>query len=525
VKPKHFIAVALLLLACRLATPWSATPTPSPGQGAGPTARPSATPGRTAASGNSLLPASTIFDSAWDDRSAFTPGLVASEQPVLGLYPGMSMYHLDLTISDDLNRVSGLEQVRYTNTESVPLDKVDFRLYPNILGGAMTVTGLTVNGAEVGPSYGLESSVLTVPLPQPLKPGEQAVIAMRFDVAVPASVDQNYGVFSSAGGVLAYAHGYPVIAVFDEAGWNAEIPPQWGDVTVADASYYRARISAPEALQVAASGRELSRRTEAGRQVIEVAAGPARDFYFVAGTAFAASAREVGEVKLQAFAPTADAPRVESALDAAQAALQVYSQHYGPYPYTELDLALTPTYALGIEYPGVIALNEQLFTPTNDFGALPEPVLLESTVAHEVGHQWFYNLVGNNQLEEPWLDEALAQFATWQYYSDTGGPIAAQGFKASLEARWARVDNEPIPVGLPVRDYDPLSYGAIVYGRGPLFLDALRDKMGSDTFDAFILDYALTNRWQIATTQGFKGLAEQHCACDLTTLFAAWIYP
>ncbi|MDX1521367.1 MAG: M1 family aminopeptidase, partial [Anaerolineae bacterium] len=143
---------------------------------------------------------------------------------------------------------------------------------------------------------------------------------------------------------------------------------------------------------------------------------------------------------------------------------------------------------------------------------------------HEVAHQWFYGLVGNDQVDEPWLDEALAQFATLIYYSDVHGSGGAAGFRGSLERRWNRVDGADIPIGLPVRDYSAQEYGAIVYGRGPLFIEALSEALGPETFAEFLRDYYHSNRWRIVTGADFKALAERHCQCDLTPLFDEWVY-
>ena len=68
-------------------------------------------------------------------------------------------------------------------------------------------------------------------------------------------------------------------------------------------------------------------------------------------------------------------------------------------------------------------------------------------------------------------------------------------------------------------------YGAIVYGRGPLFLATLADRMGQESFDGFLRDYYQTHKWGIGTGEAFKRLAEQHCQCDLTALFEEWVYP
>jgi aminopeptidase N len=150
---------------------------------------------------------------------------------------------------------------------------------------------------------------------------------------------------------------------------------------------------------------------------------------------------------------------------------------------------------------------------------------MEATVAHETAHQWFYSLVGDDQLDDPWLDESLAQFATLQYYTDQYGPGGAQGFKSSLEGRWASVNDAKIPIGLPVAKYNGQEYSAIVYGRGPLFFVALRDKMGTEAFDAFMKDYTQTLSWGIATPQELQSLAEKHCGCDLNEIFNEWVYP
>jgi aminopeptidase N len=145
-------------------------------------------------------------------------------------------------------------------------------------------------------------------------------------------------------------------------------------------------------------------------------------------------------------------------------------------------------------------------------------------VAHEVGHQWFYNLVGDDQLDDPWLDEAFAQFATLQYFRDEYGTAGEEELRNSLEARWARVEHAEIPIGLPVASYTEKEYGAIVYGRGPLFLVELRREMGDSVFDEFLKDYVKQLSWGIATPEFMQTLAEKHCNCNLEGLFQEWVY-
>jgi aminopeptidase N len=76
-----------------------------------------------------------------------------------------------------------------------------------------------------------------------------------------------------------------------------------------------------------------------------------------------------------------------------------------------------------------------------------------------------------------------------------------------------------------VAEYSGQEYGAIVYGRGPLFFVALREKMSTETFDAFLKEYTETLSWGVATPEFLQSLAEKHCSCDLDATFNEWVYP
>lgn len=520
------LAVALTLAGCR---PLLTRPL-EPGQPKSARSQPTAGPSPTLPAAATLLPgpatalpAASFFDVDWDDRELFRSGLVAAAQDALEEQPGASVYHLNLNIDDSLTQVTGWQEVRYTNNEEMALEEIAFRLFPNLTGGATVVSNLVVDGQPAEPRYAQEDSVLFAPLPQPLQPGEQTVIGMDFAVTVPTdAASSNYGTFAYLEDVLALAHPYPMIAVYDDEGWNTEIAPPDGDVVYADASYYLVQVTAPADLTVVTSGVTLDRQQVDDSQTLAIAAGPARDFYLAASPSYQMVSWQVGETTINSYAPAKLKRSAAEVAEIGAQTLEALAARLGPYPYSELDLVSTATSALGVEYPGIIALTTDIYG--RGFGHY-----LESTVAHEVAHQWFYNLVGNDQVDEPWLDEALTQFATLLYFGDQHGPAGARAFRESLKGRWEHSDDEKIPVGLPVAAYSqggqyPGTYGAIVYGRGALFFEALRDEMGQEAFDQFLVDYVQTYRWGIATADSLRVLAEQHCGCDLTALFEEWIY-
>ena len=460
---------------------------------------------------------------AWDDRSPFRVGLVASQQSVLAGLPGAPVYHIAITITPSLDAVQGHEALQYTNRTGGPQDEVVFHLFPNLLAGSLAVSNVVVDGASASPTLDQRGTILRVPLRQLLAPNGQASLGMDFEVAVPHDLQRNYGVFAYNQNILALSHFFPLLAAFDQRGWNVEIPAPIGDVTYADAAFYLVQVRAPAAPVIAGSGNLISQQAVGGDQVLTFEAGPARDFYLSLSPDYIVVSDKTGEITVNSYAPAGREAEAREALRVAEAALADYSARYAPYPYTELDVVATSTLALGIEYPGIIAITLRVYDPNADFGGTPVSVERESVIAHEVGHQWFYNLVGNDQLDEPWLDEALTQYISWQYYAHQHGSDADAGFRAWLEDRARSGDKPDMPIGLPVSAYTSGEYSAIVYGRGPLFFDALKQKLGQANMDAFLADYTSTFQWKIATTAGLKQVAEQHCGCDLSALFKQWV--
>ena len=470
------------------------------------------------------LPPPTLFVTDWDDRTLFEAGLIETERGALAELPGATTYHIEVELSDDLSELTGRQQVRYTNLETEALSELYFHLYPNLLGGAITVANLTVDGTPVEPIFELGESAMQIPLAQPLQPGEQRVISMAYTISVPKTPERNYGIFAGVDGILALAHFYPLLAIYDEQGWDIEIPSPQGDVVFAESSFYLVRVTAPLNQMLVGSGVTVEQTQTDTTQTITFAAGPMRDFYLAASDQYALVSGSFGETTVNSYYLPGDLESAELALQYALDSLETFNARYGIYPFSEFDIVPTANQALGIEYPGIVAINLTLYDPRAKIGPFPTPVFFESTVVHEVAHQWFYSLVGNDQLAEPWVDEALTQYATWRYYLDIYGPTGANGFRQALQGRWDRVDGADIPIGKPVAEYEPPEYSAIVYGRGPLFFEALAEAMGQEVLDSFLLDYSLSHRYELANAAQLKEQAEAHCLCDLSSLFETWVY-
>jgi hypothetical protein len=522
--------------------PPSSAVTPAPSttvRPVSPTAQPVAAEPRPTAS-SSALPAPTAgpishtqtaggLAAPWDEWSVYESALrPATETQPAGLLPltstlaAMNQYHMDLTLPADLSRLDGQAQIAYTNRTTVTLDSLYLHLFPNLWGDGMTVSDLKVDGQAVPVSLESGKSLLKVSLPAPLAPGARLQLDLRFSDPIPANKDVgNYGEFALKDNVLALAGFYPTFVVYDDKGWHLERPSLQGDVLYADASLYDVMLTAPANLTVAATGETQARRDNGdGTATWRLTGGPMRDFNIAASADYAKVSRQLGDIVVNSYATSKDAGGGQEALDWAAAALDTYQKAFGPYPYRELDVVETPTTAGGIEYPGMVVVAANLYTNPSRRG------FFEGATAHEVAHQYWYNVVGDDQLNNPWLDEAMAQYSTGLYFDAQHGEAAGRAYRSQdFQGRWDNVKDEAKPIGLPVDAYNEAEYSGIVYGRGPLFLEALQNQIGKAKMSEFLQRYYRDYAWRIATPAEFQQLAEEVSGQDLRSLFDAWVYP
>jgi hypothetical protein len=466
-------------------------------------------------------PAPNLFETPWNDLTDtdlndFMGDLPAELREAALALKDAPVYHLSWTLSGT-SALSASQEVRLVNGSEAEWRDVYFHLLPNVLGGELSVERVLVNGEPASSSVSEGGRLLRVDLALPLAPGEPLVVAVDYLLDIPEAGGRNYGILGRSDGSLSLAHAYALLAVHGEDGWDLDPPPRYGDLVHAESAFFRVVIDAPAELSLVAGGRVQRSEALGDRQLVEVAAGPVRDFYLVAGHDLEQVEMRVGEVVVRGHAPAGRRVEMEAAVADAVAALQIFGRLLGPYPYLELDIVPISTSALGVEFPGIIALRRQLLSPSEG------ERWLESTVVHEVAHQWFYALVGNDQVSEPWLDESLTQYLTLRYFLQRHGVEGYRDFRESLLSRWDEVDRRKRAIGLPVAAYGMNEYGAIVYGLGPLVIEWLAGLMGRPAFDEFLRDYVERNRFALVRGAEFTALAEVACECVLDEFFESWV--
>jgi hypothetical protein len=453
-------------------------------------------------------------------RAAMKPEFAAE----VDRFAAAPQYEIDLTAAPDLSSYAATQQVRYTNAETASLKEIYFTLFPNLssYGGKLKVESVKVNGEPVTPQFKPGNILMKIDLPTPLQPGEAVDLELEYSAQVPVlNVEHGYNQFGLHDGILTLPNFYPQIPAYDDEGWNISLGPGYGDAVFSDTALYRVDITAPSDQVVATSGScTLAEAADPspGSQTWHCVSGPMRDFMIAMSPDYQVKSATIDGVKVNSYFRKQFAGEGARGLQVVSDALKAYSQRIGAYPFAELDLIATPTTAGGIEYPGLIVVAEGLSKDNSDF--------YEGATAHEAAHQWWYSLVGNDQVDEPWLDEALTQFTAALYYRDVYGLQGLRGYVGSLEDRFDRVKGtaQDKRSDRPVADYSPREYGAIVYGKAALFFNALYNEIGDEKFNQLLQDYFKAYRYQVAYPQDFLKVAEDYVGqARLDELLKEWI--
>lgn len=436
-------------------------------------------------------------------------------------FPTATRYWIQASVAIDPSGSSaileGVARIRFTSTLAQPLDDLVLMLWPNdaqyaavMTAGPAMIDGQVVDAEPLSNGLGLRFM-----LPEPLAPGASLDVTLPFRVEASAAIRPAApGRFGFAEGVLIAPTFYPLVPRLAPDGeWQTQAAPPGGDTTNSDVAFYDVRLTVPGESAIAATGSELERLSNAdGTLIVRFASGPVRDFAFALGPLRQAESTP-GGIVVRAWVLEEHAAAAQATARVAARAVQVFEDLLGPYPYDELDVVDAPGAFGGIEYPALVYI-----------GVIGEPGD-DLVIVHEVAHQWFYALIGNDQLDEPWLDEAAASYAEVLYLEAIGEPQAATGLLDQFRLILRASGKAETPIGLPISAYASESdYGVFVYLKGALFFDALRSRLGESGFSAFLRDYYARHRYGFATSASFQETAEAACACDLNDLFDLWVF-
>ena len=442
---------------------------------------------------------------------------------------GIPFYRITVDIDAEFMTYTGSCDLWVKNNSKKEWKELVFHMFPNTRPISRDLKSLKVTAARIGLDTveGRDDGARYVlPLPAPLKPGEELHAALDFKGLVKRwpprgedptrdMIDQlsiffggdtgDYGIFAYSSGVVTMALWYPVLAAFDEEGWDmGGGDPALGDFSFFTVADYKVSVGMDRGFTIVASGTKVG---EEGDRV-EFSAGAVREFALIAGTKLTALSKQAGDregVAINSYGFGGDGDTQSRVLEAAAASVDIFEKLFGEYPYRELDVVRVDLGAGigGVEFPGMVTIASMLYldemkdTIPEAAAVLDSRFMRESidfVVAHEVAHQWWNAVVGSHSRKHPFVDEALANYSAILYFDKRYGKPAMNRqilFQLKLAYQLNRLlGGEDKVVDAPTDAFDDMiQYSAIVYGKGALFLHELRRTLGDRAFLKAISGY------------------------------------
>jgi peptidase M1-like protein len=419
-------------------------------------------------------------------------GFAPVAQALAARGPGHASYDLALRWHSRSHVLEGTEGVSFENTRAGKLRSVWLRLWANGVASCAhpRIAVSVLSGGHAAGST-VDCTALKVRLSHAVATLNRTAVRVRFSVRVPGG---NGSLGHLSGGPALLGNAIPILAVTDAAGTHLEPYSTVGEAGYSLASSWHVRLDLPRGLSAATTGsRTASRTLSSATRRLRFAAPHARDFELAIGHLHTRSTTVHGvRIRFSDMLPggTASARLRSEILSAARSDLVPYEQRFGAYGARELDIVQTRSLdGEGMEYPEIVFVE---MTSSSAYGE--SWTHTAALLAHELAHQWFYGLVGNNQWREPWLDESFATFASGFPSHDctSGDPLAGYPSSVRLTANMGFFDAHPSGWY-----YDGL------YGGGACALRDLRAGFGPQRFNDFIRSWVAAHRYRIATTAAF----------------------
>jgi len=472
-------------------------------------------------------------------------------------------YNITVQLNDKTHELSGFETIEYTNNSKQSLNFIYFHLWPNAYKNHKTALGqqqledhntllyyapenlrgyidsLDFKSKENNLKWTLDSTnndVCIVHLTEPLTPGETINITTPFHVKIPKGIFSRMGHIGESYQITQW---FPKPAVFDKDGWHPMPYLDQGEF-YSEFGTFDVFITLPKNYVVGATGDLINGENEIkwlNQKVKQTAGIEEFDYYDMEFPKSSDTLKTLhyhqknihdfawfadkryhilkGEIELPhskrkittwTMFTNNEAHLWKNSIEYLNDATYYYSLWNGDYPYnqiTAVDGALSA--GGGMEYPNVTVIGESY-----------DAFTLETTIMHEVGHNWFYGILGSNERDYGWMDEGINSMNENRYietkYPERGLMWSNKDSSSAYILEWFDLiqhkhkssyylsyllnarRNKDQAINEHSAHHTSLNYGAIIYGKTALAFDYLKAYLGDELYDKCMQQYF--NKWK-----------------------------
>ncbi|UCG03057.1 MAG: M1 family metallopeptidase [Candidatus Heimdallarchaeota archaeon] len=457
------------------------------------------------------------------------------ESNVLPENVSFSNMSLSVKLNEALSVIEGILTVFYVNNDHVTFDSIPFHLYPSGMQyesrqGEISILNVTTTDS---PSISLlyevfsDQQLMWVNLSSPLEYQQNTSFRIAFTTTLPDGQDRanSYGLDSGQSRVYTCTAFYPIPCVYDKYdGWNTDKYLTMGDPFYFDMAYYDLVIEVPNNMTVVATGELLSSTTIGTSTVYHYNPHyPVREVVFSASRYFLKESQIINGMNISCYyLPHSSSLWEDDALNTTINSFLLFNNSFGAYPYNTFNVVEVYGFYGGMEYPCQVQISESIVDQhPEDYEFFQELI-----IAHEVAHQWWCQIVGNDQIDWGHLDEGLTCWST-DYYFDYCYPSwhYFDNYWA-LDTVRTYYENNGLPNRINQSIYNfidtNMSYRYTAYTKAPLILQKLRLTIGHDDYIAGLRHFFHNYRFHLARFPDLQRSFEIVTGNSLDWFFLPW---
>ena len=311
----------------------------------------------------------------------------------------LSEYNISVTLDDENYTLSCNQEVSVYNSSGTDLDKLKFHLYPKAFSlgvknpavstlytqraypngvsyGDIEITKCTIEDKNVEFfTEGIDNDILVTPLSDNFKDKTYLKIDMEYNVKLP-NINHRFGYGENA---INLGNFYPILCVYENDDFSVNPYSTNGDPFYSDVSNYKVNITYPSNYVLAHIAMSLSKN-------------------------FNMLTDNVDDIEIKYYYYKDTQP--ETSLKACKDSLITFNDFFGKYPYKQLSVVETNFVYGGMEFPNIVFISDDIDSYSDYL----------NTIVHEIAHQWWYGIVGNDEYSYGWLDEGLTEYSTALFY-------------------------------------------------------------------------------------------------------------
>ena len=454
----------------------------------------------------------------------------------------LTTYHIEAVFDDEEKVIEAKEKVEYVNSTGGTLEFVCFHMYPTAFSedanikpyalasevkcfpsgvdyGDMVIDSVFVEGTEAKTEIvGEDNNALKVWLVEPLENKKSVEIMIAFKTVLANCTHRlGYGDdFVNVG------NWYPVACVFEDGEFDLTPYYSTGDPFFSECANYEVEFSCPKEYLVSASGVKTEQAESEGSQILHFSAKVVRDFALHLGKNVQVVTGEVEKTEVRVVCSSED-PDAGVYLQTALNAVNVFNEKFGEYPYETLTVCFTEFLHGGMEFPNLVLVSD----------SIDDIIDKKKVIVHEIAHQWWYGVVGNNEVDEAWIDEALAEYSTLLYFEQFGEDgVSRQSLIDEAKTNYLLYTDVVTSLDLGLNESMQLSvneysgeyeYVYMVYVKGVIFVDELRNAVGDEDFFGGLRRFYKKNKYGIVEKNDFVDAFEKESGLELDSFVEEWL--